>query len=192
MIKEIAYKDKEEWLSIRGFEGAYEVSNLGRVRSLERIEAVRTSKISPFKRKRKGKFLKQYVDRYGYMKVVLQNGKPNYFTVHRLVATAFIPNPEGKDSVDHVDCNTKNNCVWNLRWVTNKENLYHSHSLGRQIINATPIVAKNDKGEIFHFPSQREASRHTGLTQSTISRALRGKKIKGWYIEHDSKSNDKK
>ncbi len=188
MCKEIAYKDREEWLSIQGFDG-YEVSNFGRVRSIDRFDTVKTSYGFTYQRKRKGRLLKQHEDRYGYMKVVLQNGKPNYFTVHRLVATAFIPNPEGKDSVDHIDCNTKNNRVWNLRWATNKENLYHSHSLGRQIINATPVVGENDFGEIVHFPSQREASRQTGIRQDSIYRAiLRGEKIKGWFFRYDQKN----
>jgi hypothetical protein len=177
------------WKTVAGFEGLYEVSNLGEVRSLERIELVPSKNKQPFIRKRKGRMLKQYVDRYGYMKVVLlKDGKPHYFTVHRLVALAFVDNCEQKDTVDHIDCNRKNNHAENLRWVTATENLYYSHKLGRQIINATPIIAISPSGITHRFISQREAERKTGVKQAAISRALHGKKpnLHGWEFLYDN------
>ncbi len=163
----------EIWKDVAGFEGLYEVSNLGRVKSIPR-------------EKTKGGLLKQYVDRYGYMKIVLyKNGNPHYFTVHRLVAIAFIPNPEGKKTVDHIDCNTKNNIVSNLRWCTNKENLYHSHELGRQRCNSKPFIAISPEGKTIKFESQREAARIIGICQSSIGRCLNSqfKQTKGWCFE---------
>ena len=125
-ITKIKTANHEEWLAVPGFEGLYEVSNTGKLKSLEREDVVVTNNKQPFKRKRSERLLTQYIDRYGYMKVYLYKcGKPHYLTVHRLVASAFLANPENKTSVDHIDCNKTNNRVENLRWVTNKENLYH-------------------------------------------------------------------
>lgn len=177
MIQEFEFKDHEEWLDISGFEGIYQVSNKGYVRSLN------------FHREKRTKVLKKYIDRYGYEKVVLtKNGKPHYFTVHRLVAQAFLDNPDGKKEVDHIDCNPLNNDASNLRWATNVENLFHSHELGRQRINATPIVAIREDGEVFKYRSQRFASICTGVGQWAISRALRNEtqNLKGWKFEYDN------
>lgn len=175
MIEKVKTANHEEWLSVPGFEGLYEVSNTGKVKSLK-------------KNGHKELILKQYFDRYGYLKVYLyKNKKPHYLTVHRLVALAFIPNPENKNTVDHIDCNRANNRVDNLRWATMIENLNHSHRMGRQIINATPIVAISPEGKTFCFGSQREAARASGVKQYAISRALYGKNpdLKGWAFAFD-------
>lgn len=189
MITEIKYSTHEEWRSVAGFEGLYEVSNTGRVRSLDRTELVFSPRTNAFKRTRKGRELKQYVDRYGYMKVVLlKDGKPNYFTVHRLVATAFVEKDEQRNTVNHIDCNTQNNNADNLCWVTNRENIDYSHNLGRQRLNAVPIVATSPKGETHRFTSQHEAARVIGVRQSAVSRALCGakRKLNGWEIGYDN------
>lgn len=166
----------EIWKPVTEFENKYEVSNLGNVKSLN------------FHRSGKPQILKQYSDRYGYMKVYLyRNGKPHYLTVHRLVALAFLENPDNNKTVDHIDCDRTNNRVENLRWVTTKENLRHSHRMGRQVINATPIVARNPEGKVIHFDSQREAARASGVKQYAISRALHGEcpDLKGWSFSFD-------
>ena len=176
LITKVKTASPEEWKPIAGFENRYEVSNLGQVKSLN------------FHRSGKPQILKQYSDRYGYMKVFLyRNGKPHYLTVHRLVAEAFILNPENKETVDHIDCNRKNNNVENLRWVTAKENNQHSHNLGKQVFNATPIVATSPEGKTFRFNSQREAARASGVKQYAISRALHGEypDLKGWAFSFD-------
>ena len=187
-ITKVKTANHEEWLAVPGFEGLYEVSNTGKVRSLEREDVVVTHNSQTFKRKRSEKLLTQYVDRYGYMKVYLYKcGKPHYLTVHRLVALAFIPNAENKKTVDHIDCDRTNNRVENLRWATMKENLDHSHRMGRQVMNATPIVATSPEGKSFRFSSQREAARASGVKQYAISRALHGEKpdLKGWWFSFD-------
>ena len=133
-----------------------------------------------------GGILKQYEDRYGYMKAVLyKDKKPHYFTVHRLVALAFVDNPSGKYIVDHIDCNRKNNYFENLRWVTTEENLKYSHELGRQRCNSKPLIAISSKGEKIRFESQREAARNLKICQSSIGRCLNGefKQAKGWCFE---------
>lgn len=179
----------EIWKAVKGFEGLYEVSNLGRVKSLERITQSSSKNGNVYERKTHGRTLKQYVDRYGYMKVILtKEGKPYYFTVHRLVAIAFVENPHSKKCVDHIDCNRTNNHSDNLRWVTVDENLQHSHNLGRQKWNAKPVIATSPSGKKYVFVSQREAGRNTGLNQSSIGRCANGQtnSVKGWYFEYGS------
>lgn len=176
-ITKITTPDREAWKAVVGFEGKYEVSDHGNVKSLN------------YHRERRERLLNQYEDRYGYMKVVLRkNNRPHYCTVHRLVAEAFVPNEDFKKCVDHIDCNTKNNDASNLRWVTNKENLIHSHNLNRQVINATPIIATHDDGRQMHFYSQREAERCLGVGQWAITRFLHGGNpdTKGWKFKYDN------
>ncbi len=107
----------EKWKPIKEYEGQYEVSNLGNVRSLRR----KATNGKGFQKK-KNRLLKPNINK-GYATVTLcKDGKPKVFLVHRLVAIAFIPNPEGKPIVDHIDTNPLNNTVDNLRWCTQKEN----------------------------------------------------------------------
>lgn len=102
-------------VAIKGFENLYEIDSRGKVFSI-----------------RNNIILKPYVNDGGYMKVNLYdnsgNCKKKY--VHRLVAEAFIPNPENKQEVNHIDCNKKNNCVENLEWCTRNQNLKHSYDNG--------------------------------------------------------------
>lgn len=115
----------EEWKDIPFRKGMYQVSNLGRVRSLDR-EVYRNG---PHGRKiflkRKGQILKQLKTPYGYLVVNLGKGYLQK-RVHRLVAICFIPNPENKSTVNHKDGNKENNCVENLEWCTVKENNLHA------------------------------------------------------------------
>lgn len=108
--KENASDLKVEWKLIEGFDGIYSVSNYGEV-----------------KNNRTGKLMKPRKNEKGYLRIGLTtNGKQKCMRVHRLVAQAFIPNPENKPEVNHIDFNKENNCVNNLEWVTCKENSDHS------------------------------------------------------------------
>lgn len=118
----------ELWKDIDGYEGFYQVSNLGRVRSLPRYVSDRRLGTKFLK----GRDLSLTADSNGYVIVVLQrNGEKRSFKVHRLVTTAFLPNPENKPSVNHIDHNKANNCLSNLEWCTPKENTAHMHKHSR-------------------------------------------------------------
>lgn len=112
---------KEEWRTIKGYEGMYEVSNEGRVRSLDRYAG---------KNYIKGKVLSMFKGTGGYTIVSLCiNGKNKSFSVHRLVAEAFIPNPHDYPQVNHKDENKNNNDMNNLEWCTAKYNSnYGTHN----------------------------------------------------------------
>ena len=110
---------------IKGFEGLYEVDTNGNIYSL-----LQTSS-------RRKRILKQYQNEQGYLKVNLYdyNGHCKKQYVHRIVASAFIPNPENKPNVNHIDVNVKNNNVSNLEWCTQSENIKHAVKLGRHVNN---------------------------------------------------------
>ena len=110
---------QEIWKDIEGYEGLYQVSNLGRVRSVDRI--ILRSSTPQFS---KGKNISQQPLNSGYMVVSLWNKKKRKaFTVHRLVANAFLPLQQGKDEVDHINGIRTDNRVNNLRWCNRKENV---------------------------------------------------------------------
>ena len=110
---------EEIWKNIDGFEDEYMVSNLGRVKSIDR-KSFDCSKYNFYK----GNVLKPQRNRNGYLYILLsRNGHKYYRTIHRLVANAFIRNPLNKREVDHIDTDKSNNVVSNLRWATRKENV---------------------------------------------------------------------
>ena len=107
---------QEIWKDIKGYEGLYQVSNLGNVKSLKTNKNLYSSNAK------------------GYRRVGLFKGKRKGYSIHRLVAQAFIPNPENKPCVNHKDCNRANNNVNNLEWCTHKENNnYKTHKLRTRI-----------------------------------------------------------
>jgi hypothetical protein len=110
----------EVWKEIEGYEGLYEVSNLGRVKSLPKGKFSRKSEMILTLRKHPYKFVN-----------LCKNGKISTKSVHRLVANCFIPNLLNKSTINHIDCNPSNNNVSNLEWVTPLENQMHSRRLGR-------------------------------------------------------------
>lgn len=105
----------EEWRDVVGYEGLYKVSNFGRVKSFQRNKIMI---ISPTK-----------CGRYPYVTLFKPGHRKNFF-IHVIVARAFHENPENKPQVNHIDGYRKNNCAWNLEWVTSKENARHAIKLG--------------------------------------------------------------
>ena len=166
---------EEVWLDIPSYEGLYQCSNLGRVKSLDR-KVLSTKKVT-FEKVLRGGIRKQQ-DRVGYKVVTLfKNGNRKTHYVHRLVAKAFIPNPNNYSMVNHIDESRTNNCVENLEWCTHQENLTHGTALARKNKKlSTPIIGTHVKtGEEIAFPSMMDAQRN-GFTQSEISLCCNGKK----------------
>ena len=118
----------EEWRDIDGYEGLYKVSNTGKIKSTDRILYMGKNYVPS---KVKGKLIKTRISKNGYVLVTLSSkSKTRHFYVHRLVAETFIPNPENKREVNHIDTNKLNNDVSNLEWVTSSENKIHAHANG--------------------------------------------------------------
>ena len=123
-------KQIEIWKNIPNFDGIYQVSNLGRIRSVDKyIEVESNNQFVNYTivKKIEGRILKQNKMPCGYLKVNLRKDRKEVTKrVHRLVAEAFIPNPKNLPQVNHKDCNRLNNNVDNLEWVTAKENSIYS------------------------------------------------------------------
>lgn len=118
----------EQWQDIPGYEGLYQVSTLGRIKSNRSIKSL-------------------HIDKGGYLTVWLcKDSIQKNYKAHRLVALAFIPNPENKATVNHIDGNKQNNCVENLEWATHSENINHANRTGLRTVT----------------DAQREAARITG------------------------------
>lgn len=114
----------EEWKNVIGYEGLYEVSNTGQVRSLDRYVKYSNGRIHLHK----GKVLSPVKDKYGYLAVCLCcNEKQKRIKIHRLVAQAFLPNPDNLPQVNHKDEDKLNNSVDNLEWCTAKYNNNYGH-----------------------------------------------------------------
>ena len=151
---------KEEWRSVIGYEGLYEVSSCGQIKSLRKGALLTPHKINGY-----------YVIR------LCKNGKSKNYKIHRLVAEAFIPNPENKPEVDHIDTNKRNNMVENLRWVTRQENCDNPRTFRTHMIAVTKPILQYDLDGNFlnYYPSIAEASRRTGIIVCTIQNCLAGR-----------------
>lgn len=183
----------EIWRSITGYEGLYEVSDAGRVRSLNRI--------TDNGKRIRGKLIKPHTNRAtGYSCVGLcKGGRRRTITVHRLVALAFVPSVDGANTVNHIDEDKQNNNAYNLEWLTLTDNLnygthnaranenrkYYSgarhHNYGLRGANAhthkgrVVAVGVNDPSKRFEFDTAATASRALGLSSGQICDAINGK-----------------
>ena len=187
--------DNGEWKPVVGYEGLYEVSNYGRVKSKYTSTRITDTK---------NKIMKQKYDTRGYFRVNLtKNGKQKNLLVSRLVAMAFVPNPKNLPMVGHDDDNKENNHVSNLYWTDAAENTAHNGLRERffekrrakmpQIIEklSEPVIGTNvETGEEIRFKSMQEAQRN-GFQSGKISMCCAGKREthKGyrWRKENDNR-----
>lgn len=115
---------------------------------------------------------------HGYLSVgIIFGGKKRSFRVHRLVAQTFIPNPENKPQVNHIDGDKLNNDVSNLEWVTHTENIKHAFE-NNLIKTKKPIqLIKISDGTVLYFESTAEASRFLGVNNGTLNAVLKRKRL---------------
>lgn len=194
----------EIWKPVKGYEGLYEVSNLGNVRSLDRyvMHGNRCCLL-------KGKPIVSFPNSRGYLRATLyKNGQGKKYFVHRLVAETFIPNPNNLPCIDHIDRNYLNNSTDNLRWCTQKENMNNpltrkyasikiwtkeanEKGLATKIKNQScnceiPVYYIDEQGKKISFKSMAEAERQTNVHHSYISLSVNKKRPtlgKQWYKE---------
>lgn len=192
-------QELEIWRDVVGYEGYYQVSNMGNVRSIDRWVTSKTG----VKRFYKGVAIKQNVNPVsGYYQVGLRKkGKHKTFRVHCLVAMAFLENEAGLSDVDHIDCDKSNNTVNNLRYVSHADNMRLAQENGRfnyekmaerlrnpemrAIVDKAhmkPII--RDDGAIFE--SIKEAAKAIGCHPTLIGHQLHGrvKTCKGWSFKY--------
>lgn len=166
----------EEYVDILGFEGKYMVSNTGNVKTIGRWSHAEYSK------RWIDEGIKNAIpDKDGYLIVTLSvSPKKKRISIHRLVAKAFIPNPDGKPQVNHIDGNKRNNHVLNLEWCTSSENNFHAYRICRKTIHR-PYTKLNIekvsdiKMRISNGETVKDISLMYGVNQATISNIKTGK-----------------
>ena len=155
----------EIWVPVKDFEEFYEVSNEGVVRSKDRIcDKGRTSK---------GRMIKQWENLRGYKMVTLsKHGKQKHFPVHRLVAIAYLENPENLPCINHKDENKTNNNSDNLEWCNYQ---YNNTYRERHLVNASPVAQIKNGETIATYKSVRYAGEQTGICYVDIIKCAQGK-----------------
>ena len=150
----------ETFVKIEGFEN-YEVSNLGKVRNIK-----------------SGIMLKPWITKDGYLRHCLyKHNKRKNLLLHRIIATAFIDNPEAKPQVNHIDENKLNNDLSNLEWCTERENAIHGTRTKRVAEKLSQKVIQLDLNDnvLNEFESMTQAEQETGVSRRSIGRCCNGK-----------------
>lgn len=175
----------EIWKDVSGFEGLYKISNFGRVMSLN------------YKRIGISQIRVPRTDKGGYLYVNLhKNNKTKSMKIHRLVASAFLPNPQGLPQINHIDEDKLNNCLWNLEWCnasynnkygTRTRKVLDSHKRNGSSKAEKPVVQMDKQGNtIAEFISISEAARQMGVSRESLRDAALGysKTCKGFIWIH--------
>ena len=162
-------EENEIWQDIEGYEGSYQVSDFGRVRSLDRIDALG--------HRRKGKMIAITSATNGYRKVgLVKDGITKNHSVHRLVAKAFLSNPSDLPQVNHKDEDKMNNAASNLEWCTQSyNNDYGTRNERTGKANEKPIYVVTSSGHHYFFGSIKKAAELLGLKDCAMSDCLHGR-----------------
>lgn len=162
--------NKEEWKDIPNYEGLYQASNLGNIRSIYRYK----------------KIIKPYIDKDGYYRIRLyKNKKGTYKGVHKWVAETFIPNPHNYKEINHKDENKTNNRIENLEWCDNWYNIHYGTAIERQTKSRSKQIGKYllDDTLVEIYESISDASKENDIPISNIYKVLIGeRKTAGGYI----------
>lgn len=169
----------EIWKDIKGYEGLYQISNLGRVRSLDH-EVLQKHKSGGYaKRIYQGRIMTPSQNGVGRMQVMLsKNGKHKGLIVHRTVAEYFVPNPHGYNIVNHINANPRDNRAANLEWCTQSHNIQWAYDMGTKVSAMNRRVAQYDlDGNLIKvWDSITEATMVVpGTYRSTIANVCKGK-----------------
>lgn len=162
----------EQWCDIAGYEGFYQVSNTGKVRTMEHSDR--------FGRTYEQIEMRQSVSRNGYLVLHLKaGGHRKMALVHRLVACAFLPNPDNLSDVNHIDGDKSNNNIDNLEWCTHSYNQHHAYNNGlNHGSKKLGVDVIRDDGMVYH--SYRDAALANHTTHQTIrKRCTDGKTVNG-------------
>lgn len=172
---------RERWLPVVGWEGYYEVSDMGQVRSVDRIVPNGGGRFCSAP----GRLLSPRLQMHGYLCVTLRRGRAvrKIASVHRLVAAAFIPNSDLAPNINHIDCDRANNVASNLEWCTQAENLAHMAKLGRASKHAAgkrpscacltdEQVRQMRKQYLRGGTSHADISAQYGVSKKTVTNAL--------------------
>jgi len=169
------FQNNEIWKDIKGYEGLYQVSNMGMVKSLERIITRRDGS----KRIVRERILKQKTKTNGYLEVTLCNGSgKKTFLVHRLVCEGFHKNPKNKPEVNHINEDKSDNRACNLEWNTRKENCnYGTRNAKSAKTRSKPVGQYTREGQLLKiWQSTIEVQRQLGFAQGEISAVALGKR----------------
>lgn len=168
---------KEIWKNVLGYEGVYKVSNLGRVKSLNRYQYIH--KGNGYFAKYRGRIIKPRIHKRGYLYLTLNNsGKRETVTVHKIVAEAFLGKRPDNLTVNHIDMNRQNNKIENLEYVTLIENVLMSYKNNpnrgtKRILDEIQVLTIHTCKDII---SQKELSRHYNVGTSCINSIINHKR----------------